>query len=120
MGEGLPQPKVVANLTNRGKVIDAALDAASGVVNNAVDNAKTNAKRLDEGMQYQSTPAEAGKRVVDAVKGELTSKPITADEAATKSAKYAKGRADFEAETKKQGLVKPSLLDRAKKLVGLD
>ena len=44
---------------------------------------------------------------------------ITADAAAAKSAKYKADREAFDAEAKK-GLVKPSLLDRAKKVVGLD
>jgi len=73
---GLPEPKVVSNLKNRGKQIDAAVDAAVA-------------------------PAE--KKPTPEVKME---KPITADEAAIKAAKYAKDRADFDAAAKK-GMVKP-------------
>lgn len=74
-------PKVIDRLRARGKTIDAAVDSA---------------------VKPTSTTTESPVKV---------EKPITADEAAAKSAKYKADREAFEAETKK-GMPKPSLLGR--------
>jgi hypothetical protein len=87
---GLPEPKVVANLANRGKVIDAAVDGA-----------------------MKPAPAPAA----PAPAPEPVSKPTTAAESQARiDAMKAKWAAD---EEKVKGMPKPGLLDRAKKLVGL-
>ena len=75
---GLPEPKVVSTLANRGKQIDDLVDAAN--------------------------PKPAAK-------------PITADEATKNAAKWKADQEAFDAAAK--GMPKPSLLDRAKKAVGL-
>jgi len=87
---GLPEPKVVSTLANRGKQIDAAVDSA-------VASAPA---------PKPAAPAPAAEPV------------ITANAAAAKAAKWKADQEAFDAETKK-GMVKPSLLDRAKKAVGL-
>lgn len=82
---GLPEPKVVSNLANRGKVIDAAVDSA--------------------------VKPTVAKPVAEAP--EKPAKPITADEAMAKAAKYKADQEAFDAETKRQaGLPKPGLLGR--------
>jgi len=85
---GLPEPKVVSTLANRGKQIDDLVDAA---------NPKPAAK--------PATPETP------------TAKPITADEATKNAAKWKADQEAFDAAAK--GMPKPSLLDRAKKAVGL-
>ena len=86
---GLPEPKVIGTLANRGKQIDTAVDSA-------VASAPT---------PKPAVPAPAAEPA------------ITADVAAAKSAKYKADREAFDAAAK--GMPKPSLLDRAKKAVGL-
>jgi hypothetical protein len=92
MMAGLPEPKVVSTLANRGKQIDAAVDSA-----------------------VASAPTPKPKPAAPVPAAEPA---ITADAAAAKAAKWKADQEAFDAETKK-GMVKPSLLDRAKKAVGL-
>jgi hypothetical protein len=68
-------------------------------------------KRLDDAGSTPKVEPEAAPDVP-------VHKPTTAAEGAAKAAKYAKDRADFEAETKR-GLPKPGLVSRVKKLIGL-
>ena len=84
---GLPEPKVVGTLANRGRQIDAAVDSA---VNPTA-----------------ATPKPTS----------IPDVPITADAAAAKAAKWKADQEAFDAAAK--GMPKPSLLDRAKKAVGL-
>ena len=86
---GLPEPKVVSTLANRGKQIDAAVDSA-------VAAPLTPAKLAAPEPKYE--------------------KPITAAEA---EANQARRKAADAAEEAKRGMPKPSLLERAKKAVGL-
>jgi len=91
---GLPEPKVVGNLKNRGAVLDAAEDAAVG---------KT----------ALSNSVARGQSPIDAAFPDEPPRKVTAAEAAAKSAKYKADREAFDAETKRQaGLPKPGLLNR--------
>jgi hypothetical protein len=87
---GLPEPKVVGTLANRGKQIDAAVDSA-------VASAPT---------PKPAAPAPAAEPAITSAEAEVKAKKWKADQEA------------FDAETKK-GMVKPSLIERAKKAVGL-
>jgi hypothetical protein len=100
MMAGLPEPKVVGTLANRGKQIDALVD---DVVNNPLP------KPLAD---IAKTVANPRKAIEDA-----DEKAITSDIAEKKAKKYKADREAFDAAAK--GMPKPSLLDRAKKAVGL-
>jgi len=104
---GLPEPKVVETLRNRGKMIDAAVDAAVTPKKPSVDpDESRNPSRGDAVAQQDGPPPKPAAKAITAAEAVANMAALKARQAAD-DAKAAKG------------LPKPGILERAKKLVGL-
>ena len=97
-GTGMPSPKVVTTLANRGKQIDAA-----------VEEAVTSKKSPNAANEKMSAAGE--------VDGDFSDAPITSEKAA---AGLARAKANEAALVKAAGAPKPpGVLDKLKSLVGV-
>lgn len=111
MGEGLIAPKTVNAIKKYRQELD---NAGATPKPDSVPSQGPFKKDLEREREGISRGDAAGADGVGA--DGPVAKPMTVSEAQAKAAKYKREREDFD---KSVGMPKPSLLDRAKKLIGM-